>query len=145
MAKLRALSDRQVAGVSSLVPRWDIAQGTVGVIDLLRLCVSGTSEVVCPSCSSSGELTARGPVDVMEEHRRLAQHVSRWKDITHEPVAMTPLAVRKLLEGAWCSEAGEAIKGHSRSLGCRSRRFRTARTFRRFRPSQPMPWPARRR
>ena len=83
-----ALSDRQVAGVSSLVARWDIAQGTVGVIDILTLCVSGTSEVVCPSCSSSGELTARGPVDDI-----LAQYVSRWKDNTHEPVAMTSLLV----------------------------------------------------
>ena len=142
------LSDRQVAGVFSLVARWDIAQGTVGVIDILRFCVSGTSEVVCPSCSSSGELTAGAPVDDMEEHRRLAQHVSRWKDNTHGPVAMTPLL---LMQRGSCWKApgglrlGEAIKGHSRSLECPSRRLRTARTFRRFRSSQPMHWPADRR
>ena len=94
--------------------------GTVGVIDILRFCVSGTSEVVCPSCSSSGELTAGGPVDDMEEHRRLAQYISRWKDNTLGPVAMTLLLLMQrgsCWKAPWWSEAGEAIKGHSRCFG----------------------------
>ena len=109
------LSDRRVAGVFSLVARWDIAQGTVGVIDILRFCVSGTSEVVCPSCSSSGELTAGGPVDDMEEHRRLAQYISRWKDNTLGPVAMTLLLLMQR-GSCWKARGGLRLEKRSRVI-----------------------------
>ena len=114
-----ALSDRQVAGVSSLVARWTSRRHRWRHRYTQVLCQwhfgSGVPFVFefwradrWWTCGRHGRTSTIGSIYFSVEGQ---YNWTRCDD------ASASDAARKLLEGAWWSEAGEAIKGHSLCFG----------------------------